>query len=380
MSHFTTLVIGENPEKQLAPFEERLKIEWHDLTDEYREEYETKSVSTFYCGSHSSWGMQITKELFDFIKSKPEGAMKKMTVDKATLGMMSYYKNNEYYRGYYALEDGKRCEGDAWFQVVAVNETTHPDDDVCFEGVVTIRVIEPPKQIALKDKYPDYNDYLEDWHGAKPGEKCGYYTNPKAKWDWYSIGGRWTGFFKSLNGKGKTGKPGLDTPQAKPGYADQLLKKEVDFAGMRKQKEDEAAELYDKIIAIVGEHEPQVPWSELLKTMFVTEGRDKAIEFYHAQPRLKAFSEYNKANKHEYAGLELDDFIKSREEYITSCGNRAGIPFSVVKDGEWYEKGSMGWWGTVSNEEDQETWNAKVTEMINALPADTLLTLVDCHI
>lgn len=365
MSHFTVLVIGQDPDNQLAP---------------YKEEYETGKVSTFYCGSSSSWGMYIPKEIFDFIKGNVVGATKKVTIDKKNLEPFSYFKNNTPYRGYYKLEGGKRCKGDAWFKVIAINESTHPNEDVCFEGVITIEVIAPPKKIALKAKYPDYNDYLENWHGAQPDKKSGYWTNPKAKWDWYKIGGRWTGFFKSFNGRGFRGEPGLMTEMAKVGYADQIKKGDVDFAGMRQEKEEAAAILYDKVITIVGCHEPQVPWSELLKTMFVTKGRDKAIKFYHGQARVKAMAEYNQANGHEYAGLELDEFVVSREEFIKSRGDMVGIPFAVVKDGEWYEKGEMGWWGAVHNEEDQATWNTKVSEMIAALPNDTLLTLMDCHI
>lgn len=380
MSHFTALVIGEDPRTLLAPFDEKLKVQWKDLSDEYRDEYETKKVSTFYCGSHSSWGMRIPKEIFDFIKSKPEGAMKKMKVDKSMLDLMSYFKNSENYRGYYVEEGGKRCEEEAWFRVVDINETEHPNSDVCFNGVITIKVINPPTEIALKDKYPDYDLYLENWHSVNPGEKPGYWENPDAKWDWFEIGGRWTGFFKSLNGNGISGKPGLDTPSAKSGYVDQIRKEDIDFAGMRQEKEEEAAILYDKIMAIVGHLEPQTPWAILRDTMFKTAGADATRGFYHSQPRVKALSEYNKVNKYEYSGLELDEFIQSREDYVKSRGDRAGIPFTIVKDGKWYEKGSMGWWGMVSDEEDQKTWNEKVTEMINELPGGTLLTLMDCHI
>src|SRR5579859_6601454 len=31
--------------------------------------------------------------------------------------------------------------------------------------------------------------------------KKGYWENPNRKWDWYSLGGRWAGFFLLKNGK-----------------------------------------------------------------------------------------------------------------------------------------------------------------------------------
>ena len=56
------------------------------------------------------------------------------------------------------------------------------------------------------------------------------------------------------------------------------------------------------------------------------------------------------------------------------------ITFAIVKDGEWFERGEMGWWGVVTNESDRSEWCAKYNELLNGLSDDTLLTLVDCHI
>jgi len=51
----------------------------------------------------------------------------------------------------------------------------------------------------------------------------------------------------------------------------------------------------------------------------------------------------------------------------------------ILPDGKWYEKGEMGWWACVSNEEAE--WEEKYKERFldNADPEWTL-TIVDCHI
>lgn len=54
--------------------------------------------------------------------------------------------------------------------------------------------------------------------------------------------------------------------------------------------------------------------------------------------------------------------------------------FAVLKDGQWYERGEMGWWGIVIDEEDIETWSAKFRELLENLPPEAFLTVVDCHI
>lgn len=73
---------------------------------------------------------------------------------------------------------------------------------------------------ALADKkVPDPE--CEDCHGT------GFYLsryNKDARWDWYELGGRWTGFF-TLTGRGAgvTGRPGLFTEPAADGKCDQAL-------------------------------------------------------------------------------------------------------------------------------------------------------------
>lgn len=57
--------------------------------------------------------------------------------------------------------------------------------------------------------------------------------NPKSKWDWYSVGGRWMGYFKAKPGvKFATGRPGVFDNEAKPGFADVIRKDDVDWEGM----------------------------------------------------------------------------------------------------------------------------------------------------
>lgn len=283
MSHFTVLVIGENPVEQLEPFDENLQNVWKDETKEYRDLYETGTSKEFYCASHSSWGYEITKELFDFITTNKPGVVKQYKVERQPL---SYLENNKKYRGYYTIDGGRRCDGDAWFEVVSVDVTSHPDSHICFEGLITIRVINPPAELYIKDKYPDYDTYLKDYHGVDDPTLQGYWYNPNAKWDWYQLGGRWSGLIKLKNNTdGVIGEPSLVAKNI-PGI-DQAKKGDISN----------------------------------LTTIY---------------------------------------------------------PFAILKNGEWYEKGEMGWWGMVSNENIE--WEKEVTKLLTDLPDDTLISIYDCHI
>lgn len=70
----------------------------------------------------------------------------------------------------------------------------------------------------------------------------------------------------------------------------------------------------------------------------------------------------------------------TEEEYIQREENSAFVTFAIVKDSQWYERGSMGWWGAVSNKKDEEAWNKQVAELLAELPDDTLISIYDCHI
>lgn len=108
--------------------------------------------------------------------------------------------------------------------------------------------------------------------------------NPDSKWDWYSIGGRWSGFLP-LKEKDEDGNP--------------LKSNEAYF------------------------HE--IDWEYLL----------------------------------EY-------------KYPPFC--------FVTEDGEWIEKGEMGWWGVTFNEQPEDDWNTQFKKYLDTVDSDCLVTVIDFHI
>lgn len=185
MSHFTVLVIGDNPEEQLAPYDEQLETP----------EYDKGVVSK-----------EDIKSCMDFYKDKKNGGYK--------LPFDELYE-----------EKGDDWNSNQW------------------------------------RKNPDGT-----WH-----EYSSY--NPNSKWDWYELGGRWSGELK------------LKTKQD----GDQALKKDI---------------------------------------------------------------------------TNLNDIST----------------FAVLKDGKWYEKGDMGWFGIVVNEMDEKEWDKQLKKLLKGLPGDTLISMYDCHI
>lgn len=130
--------------------------------------------------------------------------------------------------------------------------------------------------------------------GCRGGQLLTSTYNPKSKWDWYSIGGRWLGFLplkpnKEATMKGEPGAFGNDPINGGRG-ADQARKEDVDW---------------DRI---------------------------------------------------EYS------------------------PMAFVKNGEWKQKGQMGWFGVSSNNKTDEDWEAEWKAGLKGVPEDQLVTVIDCHI
>jgi hypothetical protein len=51
----------------------------------------------------------------------------------------------------------------------------------------------------------------------------------------------------------------------------------------------------------------------------------------------------------------------------------------LTPEGEWIERGSMGWWGCVSDEKDPDAWKGQVRVVLDRY-RDSIAAGVDCHI
>jgi hypothetical protein len=225
MSHFTVLVVGNDPEKELEPFNENTRLpRYVEYTKEQLIEKQRKEIEEYKNSTYA-------KFLTDPEKYKAE-------------------HNNPHHIDY--LENKFPAE------LKLTDEELH--------------------KIGLEDYEPE--------NIGTDGEVYSTY-NPKSKWDWYQLGGRWSGMIKLKEGKeGVIGSPGL------------------------------------------GVHEVGI----------------------------------DQAKKGDIANF---DEIKT---------------FAVLKDGQWYEIGKMGWWAMVSDEKDKEAWDSEFKKLIEGLPDDTLISIYDCHI
>jgi len=241
------------------------------------------------------------------------------------------------------------------------------------------------RMVPFNELHATFEEFVESYHGQSERDplknRYGYWENPNCKWDWWEVGGRWSGYF-TLKGlkKGLKGKQygyGKLTESARP---DICYMRDIDWETMRRQCEESAAKQYDAVYKAIKGLPKVTSWDEIRLQYEDMKGSsiEAARDHYWSQPAAAAFRKIS----HEVIGFfdSVERYQVPRERFLQRARESAGVSFAVIKDGKWYEKGQMGWWGMTANEKDDDTWNSMFSKMIDELPGDTLLTVCDCHI
>lgn len=178
-------------------------------------------------------------------------------------------------------------------------------------------------KIPHDDEFPDFEQWLKDIGYVREHNIIGYYGNPNAKWDWYSLdGGDWQ--FELLE----------DEEYDDRGFA-------------RKNQFDYLSHISDSTCAAM--------YKSLKKDAESDDeyARDEAIEMLKAFPTLEEYMDYMKYN----------------------------WPYAfITPDGVWHAPGNIGWFASsndsaVSRKEYMEDWK----RWINS-PDNPYVNFVDCHI
>lgn len=180
-------------------------------------------------------------------------------------------------------------------------------------------------------------------------------TNPNKKWDWWTVGGR----FSNRLGPG----------------CNQTQKHNVPIDFLRSSAEAKELVTYDEVQKVRAGRSVKT-WAEVRSALppgaFVT---DEIRDSYWHQPVIQ---EIQAKIRKLWDGP--DEYLVSRDLFRLRVRNRALACFAIVKDGKWYQRGEMGWWGAVHDEKDEDAWHAEFNKMYDELPSDVWLTVVDCHI
>ena len=158
-----------------------------------------------------------------------------------------------------------------------------------------------------------------------------YFGNKDAKWDWYQIGGRWSGMLKKLDGT----------------RCDECEVKDLDLS-LDKDMYEKAERFWEVVVDKQPLTDVERP-SDFF-TMFKPE---YYIEMYG----------------------DRDNYAKNQASFNT---------FAMLLDGEWYEQGKMGWFAmsdtTKESLEKFTDFMYKTLRELKKTHPHATVTLVDCHI
>ena len=183
-----------------------------------------------------------------------------------------------------------------------------------------------------------YNVIAEDYDEDLIDEDGNLYStyNKNAKWDWYVVGGRWSGMLrlKERSRKDYAGQLYVDSAQVK----------DIDFEYIDPEAVKKSSRFWD----IVVEGKELIPGEEKPFSY------DK--DYYIRRYKTKG------------------NFVREQNTFATYA--------LLMEDGRWFEPGQMGWFGVSSaTAEDEAQFQEEYLDILNREEnQDLWFTVVDCHI
>lgn len=402
MSHFTVAVICNDVSEVpslLAPYQENNMddcpkefLVFNDVEEESRNEWETKTKSEWYADFRH-------RIIEDFPNSQKDSVDIEAEIEKIkSAGIYSFMLTDGFDRdkanvgntvsicGHVNNENGKENFREVFIRITESKNLTAEQikSHLGISGLLRIRrnfetkyefenwlknrrwknvsgiVIDGPSEIPLKTVYPVFENFMENWVGSHIDPetgKWGYWENPNAKWDWYTIGGRWMGsLLVKEDNEGEIGRPGTfknEVPNTPRGY------KWVDVCKISDVQWDKMFEI-SKFELLKNEAEDGDIWDILTEKIKIDERKKLNYGWY----------------KPEY----YIDRYGTKENYIKSVSS-FGTYAVITPDGKWHAPGDMGWFGcsTESNDEKREFEDNFHKNFIEP-NQDKFIVIVDCHI
>jgi hypothetical protein len=223
------------------------------------------------------------------------------------------------------------------------------------------------REVIPNEIFPTFESYMrehvewgEDEYQRIRDGKVERYTNPHKKWDYWTIGGRWTG---SLLGKDRKKHSYLRWDQA-------------DIETARNKAARAADALYSRYENLLAGRKPPLSWQERRALFDDVELAREA----HGADQLAQEIILNFRDDFGWITDPIGEFKLGRAAFVRKGMAQAFCFYAFVKDGQWHERGQMGWWGMASNEKTAEEWHETFNRLTESIRPDQWVSIVDCHI
>ena len=251
---------------------------------------------------------------------------------------------------------------------------------------------------------------LRPWRELECTEINDEYVRENAKWDWWQIGGRYTGHLTEAYNPSEdpanqercwlcrgTGKrpdmtvhdgcngchgTGISTkwPTQWVNVGNQARWGAIDFDALLQANRKVNADTWDKAEIeykkrLQGKHTLMTfgdalrYYNKIIKTLQTEDSEEPLWQRIKNDPEANRF--------HALVGFCYGiENVYSRNAFIAKAV--ALSAWALVKDGCWYEKGALGWFGM--SMDDKEDWPTQLQALLKTIRPDQWITIVDYHI
>lgn len=227
-------------------------------------------------------------------------------------------------------------------------------------------------EVPFRETYPTFEAWAKGWcghDGPKPNGRYGHTTNPNGHWDWYAIGGRWSGFFPLV--------PGYDGDVAKVSDINQAR-----VEATRIERRDTFLREYQALIAgkDFSSFEGSRSAAMSMGLLRVERGPVTTSPGETALP----WTRYVKGEGDErrtWNDVATAVTTEALEAKYGRCFHPLVTYAAVDADG-WHAPGKMGWFGcSTEGPEQYLAWcDGFVSRFLGGADPTATLVLVDCHV
>lgn len=451
MSHFTVLVnvpnrlveeqgnIEKAVGKMLAPYQEnnmgdcpKEYLQFHDETPNLQQEWEA-NIETVREGERVTLHKGISVEEFNHLQESGE-----ITIDwKPQTFLSKCSEVGEICE--LRVEDEKVKSENSLFaevtnvEIVKQEFSTAQNMNKILEARITLQKTDKTWRVPIQEHFLSFDEYATKYGGYKKDpdlDRYGYWENPNRKWDWWVIGGRWSGLLPVRDKEaGLYGDPCL----MKLG---QILHDQGDKDGfMSVLQPEKAQEVVEENINLLYE-DKQVDicrirdldmeklerqgidgieslWidiqrsrdllEKLLSDVELSEEESKYLRDYIGpfgdvtmnlmsigliNTKDEEFSKKENEDKEEYTLRRNKSLLKilqgiTKESLIENHSWNFGFStFAVLNEHGWHAAGEMGWFGIDdSNVDSRQVFKrGYVDHFLKSADPDSWAVIVDCHI
>jgi hypothetical protein len=253
----------------------------------------------------------------------------------------------------------------------------------------------PPGAVELevphRERFSSFEAFVEEWEGNEARDpkhgRYGHYANLNAKWDWYCVGGRWTGHFPVVSGVRPKVKLPKDKWDAIPkvGYSDVVSFSSIDLEKVDADHVRNTDEFFTEYRELLAGKEFKAFEGPRSRAMSI--GLLRVVQGPYPEPKENevVIPWKGKVRFDDDRDSWNDVALRVTPEQFRAKYSACFYPlntYAALDEKGWHAPGDMGWFGCSDDEPGAYVEFAEWFQNVfieDCSPTDVLV-IVDCHI